>query len=395
MRLAYVTSRFPFGRGEAFLAPEIAALAGQVESLVVVPMRARGELLHADARVVLPSVEAASGLSWDVIRAAAKSAADPIRTRNVLRRLAASRSPRILAKNVVVAPKASWLAQRLRSERIDHVHVHWGGASSTMAMLAAESAGVPWSLTLHRWDIAEDNLLAAKVASATFTRVISRRGLGDVLKRVPGAQVDVIHMGVDIAETTVRDTAGGSFRIAAIGSLVPVKGHAVLLEALSTVPTVELELVGDGPLRHELERQVTAAGLTGRVRFSGFMPHDVLISELRAGRWHAVVQPSIDDADLHEGIPVALMEAMSAQVPVVATRSGGTAELVEDAGLLVAPGDAAGLAEAITELATSERRCAELARAGYERVRDEYDARTIAGLLVDRFTTAPTMVAAA
>jgi glycosyltransferase involved in cell wall biosynthesis len=392
VRIAYVTSRFPCGPGETFLGPELRAVAERVESLLVVPMSPHGGLVHADAGAFVPQTDLTPVVSATVLRAAAReSVSQPRRTAAALGPIARSRSARIAAKNAAVLPKAIWLSRVLRERRIDHLHVHWGGASSTMAMIAAAHAGIPWSLTLHRWDIAEDNLLAAKIEAAAFTRVISRRSLDDVLARVPGADLDVIHMGVELAPLVPRRHSEGAFRLVAVGGLVPVKGHAILLAALRAAlaqdPTrsIALEIAGDGPLRAELAELVQRLDLRDRVRFLGLVPHDSLLAGMRDGRWDAIVHASIEQGDLHEGIPVALMEAMSARLPVIATASGGVSELVSDAGSLVPPGDPAALAAAIGALASSPARVEQLAAAGYARVRDDFDAAALAGALVERF----------
>jgi colanic acid/amylovoran biosynthesis glycosyltransferase len=392
VRVAYVTSRFPYGPGEAFLGPELRAVAERVESLLVVPMSPHGGLVHADAGALVSQADRTPVVSATVLRAALRgSVSQPRRTAAALGLVARSRSARIAAKNAAVLPKAIWLSRLLRERRIDHLHVHWGGASSTMAMIAATRAGVPWSLTLHRWDIAEDNLLAAKIEAAAFTRVISRRSLADVLARVPGADLDVIHMGVELAPLPPRNPSNGAFRLVAVGGLVPVKGHAILLEtlraALARNPTrsIALEIVGDGPLRAELAELVQRLDLGDHVRFLGLVPHDSLLAGMRGGRWDAIVHASIDQGDLHEGIPVALMEAMSARLPVIATASGGVPELVGAAGSLVPPGDVAALAAAIGTLASSPGLVEQFAAAGYARVRDDFDAAALAGALVERF----------
>ena len=77
-----------------------------------------------------------------------------------------SRNPAILAKNILVFPKGLWLAKVARKWRADHIHAHWGLTTATMAMIASEATGIPWSLTLHRGDIAAANLLSLKTDKA-------------------------------------------------------------------------------------------------------------------------------------------------------------------------------------------------------------------------------------
>lgn len=378
-RVAYVTAHYPYGPGEAFLGPEARELARRIEDLVLVPTRPERHVVHDDAKPLLSFTLKVGLLSMPTLRSGFPA---------TLTRVRGSRSPRVLLKNLAVAPKAAWLARTLDRLQIDHVHVHWGGTSSTMTMLACEQAGIPWSMTLHRWDIDEDNLLAEKVASASFVRTISRFGAERLRDLVPGAQPDVLHMGVDVpAEPAPRHAVAGRLRLLAVGTLTPQKGHALLLEAIRrTGDPVTLDIVGEGPLRPQLEAAVAESSLRGRVRLLGALPHTTLLQRLRRGEWDALVHASLTGGGLDEGIPVALMEAMAAGVPVIASRSGGVPELVCDgAGVLVDATSVEELAESITELARTPDRADELARQGVARIREEFDAAHIARELADRF----------
>jgi colanic acid/amylovoran biosynthesis glycosyltransferase len=390
VNLVYVTSRFPFGPGEAFLGPEIAAHLASGTDVCVFPMWPKGGRVHGY------SVELAS----HVVSSGRRSGASA-----TLRGF--SRAPRALARGAVVAasssgvavrgrnlailPRAAALIDLLRRRNPDHLHVHWGGASSTMAMIASEATATPWSMTLHRWDIRADNLLGQKIASACFTRVISEAGAAQVAAVVPGATPDVIHMGIEVpAAPSPLPSDVTSSRIVCIASLVPVKNHTGLLAAFVDIAAdtrVGLDLVGDGPLRPELSALVRDLGLTDRVRFLGTLGHEEVIRRLRAHEWLTVVLASNASDEEHEGIPVSLMEAMAAGVPVIATDSGGTAELIGGgAGLLVRVGDRSSLTAAIRRIVSDETLRAELAESGRRRVLDSFDVKAIAAGLRRRFS---------
>ncbi|HEY5294082.1 MAG TPA: glycosyltransferase family 4 protein [Gaiellaceae bacterium] len=393
LRLAYVTSRFPFGEGEAFFAPELKALGRQVAQLWVVPMRPQGPVLHEDAEPLLDrTVSAGLGSRTVLVAATRHVAANPRRTGIALSHMRRSR-PRVLAKNLAIVPKSLWFARALERLEIDHVHVQWGGASSTMAMLAAERAGVPWSLTLHRWDITEDNLLADKLCSAAFVRVISEFGARQVRDLVPGARLDVLHLGVDVPPEPLELSRRGPeepFRLLAVGSLTPQKGHTLLLDAFARVAgtRVTLDIAGAGPLLDRLTARAQALGIANRVRFLGVVPHATLLRRVHAGEWDALVHTSPEGPGFSEGIPVALMEAMAAGLPVIACPSGGVTELVRHgAGMLVPAHQPGDLAAAITKLAADSGLASELATAGRRRICAEFDAASTAGLLLDRIVS--------
>ncbi len=388
MNIVYVTSRFPFGPGEGFLGPEVAAHLGSGAKLRLFPMWPRGGSVHSYAREFRTITEwAGPGPAAAGALRGAASAPSGLAKRAVL----ASTSGRaaVRGRNIAVLPRAAALVDVIRRRSPDHLHVHWGGASSTVAMIASEVTGTPWSMTLHRWDIRANNLLARKISSACFTRVISLAGAAQVAAIVPTAHPVVIHMGIDVPAQPTPVPRATVERIACIATLVPVKNHAGLLDAFRAGlrdHDVVLDLIGDGPLRVELEGQAERLGLTGRVRFLGTLDHGEVMRRLRAHEWSAVVLASSATEEAEEGVPVSLMEAMASLVPVVATDSGGTAELVgAGAGLLVPVGDSAALADALRTIVTDAELRDGLARSGRQRVAESFDVQVVAAELRERF----------
>src|SRR5882724_4940077 len=123
MKLLYVTASLPYGPGEAFVIPELSELERQGHELRVVPTRARGPIVHQDARILEELAEEPALLSFSIVRGAAVVAVGaPVRTARALLSIFHSRSPLIFAKNAAVVPKALWLARRLRQLEIDHLH---------------------------------------------------------------------------------------------------------------------------------------------------------------------------------------------------------------------------------------------------------------------------------
>jgi len=157
--------------------------------------------------------------------------------------------------------------------------------------------------------------------------------------------------------------------IGTIARLQRVKGHQFLIEAASRVlkgePAAHFILVGEGPLRGEIEQQIARLGIEDNVHLLGDRSD---VSRLTASFALMVL------ASLHEGLPNAVMEAMAAGVPVVATAAGGTKELITDGetGYLVAPGDADALAEQISFALANEATSRRLAARGLEFVNDKF-----------------------
>ncbi len=263
-----------------------------------------------------------------------------------------------------------------------------------MAWIASELTGIPWSVTLHRWDIAEDNLLRLKVERAAFVRCISEDGRREVL-RIVGEKyqykVKVLHMGVRLpgASLVQLRPARSTFVVACPANLVPKKGHRYLVEACALlqergVRNFKCLIIGDGPLEQELRQLVIELGLNKVVKFMGRLSHGDLMRMYEQGEVDVVILPSIVTEDRErEGIPVALMEAMAYGIPVISTETGGFLSLLGGgAGILVPAGSSQAIADAMGEIMHNEDTRLRLAQVGRAKVEAEFNLRLNAkGLL--------------
>ena len=401
MRLVYVTSSYPYGRGEGFLTAELRELERQGHDVTIVPTFARGPLVHEDARALVHRTRCVPLLSSAVAAAALRtSLAAPARSLELLVGLRRSRSAKILVKNIAVYPKGLWLAALARELGVDHIHAHWGGTSATLAMFASGVAGVPWSLTVHRWDIREDNLLRSKLDSASFVRAVSADGLHD-LERIVGptrTPALVLHMGVPLPAGALdargRRADDATLRVLVPAGLLEVKGHRYLVDAIRVLRSrgthVRVGLAGAGPLRAAIAQQVADASLAEECVLLGQLSHSELLRQLEDGEWDAVVLASVETASGEkEGIPVVFLEAMSYGLPVVGTAVGGIPELLGDgAGLLVPSRNAVVLADAIERLARDPALRARLGRLGRERVERDFSVEAVVRELAAQFERA-------
>jgi glycosyltransferase involved in cell wall biosynthesis len=394
VRIIYVTANLPHGSDEAFIMPEIRELMRRGHEVLVIPRSPQGRIIHGHGFLQYARREAL--YSPRVIRAAAGAMlARPRRTIAATRPLLDSRSAMVAIKNFAIVPKALWLAGTAVRWRADHIHCHWAGTTATVAMLASRISGIPWSFTAHRWDIVENNLLVEKVNSASLARFISEDGLN--MARALGVQLAdktrVLHMGVTIPESITR-WHGPRQVVLCPARLVEVKGHRFLLEAWRILQRLgqeaELWVAGQGELRAQLEELREKLGLTASVKFLGGLPHKELLKLYEQAPVSAVVLPSIDLGNgFHEGIPVALIEAMSYGIPVVATSTGGTAELViPGTGLLVPPANPAALADAIGSLLRDSKWNAQIGHAGRQRVIEGFDIVRVTSDLLKEFEAA-------
>ena len=242
----------------------------------------------------------------------------------------------------------------LVSSGISHFHVHY---SSTVGLLLVRVFPLTMSITFHGRAEFVDPAgfhLRRKVAASVFVCAISHFARSRVMMACEPAlwdRIELSRLGVDPESLIpgVFRSAPSVFEILSVGQLVPIKAHRLLLEALARVlqddSRFRLRLVGDGPDRRELEIHAAALGLRDRVVFEGMLNYDQVRELYR--RADIFVLSSFE-----EGVPVVLMEAMAMQVPCVATHVAGIPELIRHGldGLLVAPSDTAGMAEAILEL---------------------------------------------
>jgi len=398
VRIIYATSTLPYGKKEAFVIPEVRELKRRGHDILIVPTFPRGKVLHEDAKPLMSCVVAKPLLSAGIVREAITQVArNPAKASGALRRLFESRSAGVLVRNLAVYLKGLWLAGLARDREAEHIHAHWATVPATMAFVAGEVSGLPWSVTAHRFDIAENNLLDIKAKRACFIRAINRRGLREIVAQVsPEAPVpSLIHMGVALPPAKrwqLQHDNGRITRIVVPANLLEIKGHRYLLKATRLLRDrgvhVHVDLAGDGPLRTGLESEAEELGLRDRVTFLGVVSHKELLEGLRTMDWGMLVLPSIvTDSGEKEGIPVAILEAMSYRVPVVSTMTGGIPELFEgvDDALLLPPRDPAALADAIELLIKDPGLRERLMEAGRRRVEKSFDIEKVAAQLAERF----------
>jgi colanic acid/amylovoran biosynthesis glycosyltransferase len=381
MRLLYVTKQLPYGETEAFILPEVASHRAAGWQVWLAPTQL-GPLVHEEAAALEAATLRAPLLSARVLAGfVAEALRSPLK---VLRwGLVAAGSGRLAPRNLAVWPKGVWLGREVRRLRIDHIHVHWASVPATMGMIAADIAGLPFSVTAHRYDIAQGNLLPQKARRARFIRAIDKAGANEIQAQT-GTDAPaplLLHMGVRLGDRTSPRREGNlqPVRLVMAARFVEKKGHMVFLDALNALRAAGVDaradLFGAGPLEVGVRERAGAMGLNEHVRFQGVLSHGALLDRLVSGQYDMAVLPSLTARDQDkEGAPVFLMEAMAAGLPVVTTPNGGIVELAEDGACRLAPeGDAAALAEAIADLAADLAERARLAEAGRRRVLEEFE----------------------
>lgn len=378
MTLAIIASRFPFS-GETFLGTELKGLRPHFDRVMVIPAR---RAIFSKATLM------------DAVRTARRH---PYRFLKVLRTIVfGSRTPSIVAKNLAILPKALAVAGTVEREKVDHVHAYWLSTPATVAFVVAEITGVPWSSSAHLWDIYEDNLIRHKARTARFIRAISQRGAGDLRRYMEwcdAAKVTKVFLGVDLPPRAAPPTSR-PLRLLCAANLVVKKGHADLLAALKLLANAGVDfhcdIAGNGPLYGRLQRRIARLGLCERVSLLGRLDHASLLDRLARGDYDVKVLASLNDGGPRmEGIPVALMEAMAAGVPCVATDSGSVTELLDgSSGFVVPARDARSLADAIDRLARSSELRRVLGRSARRRIARDFNVERTGPALAELIKTA-------
>ncbi|MEO5494550.1 MAG: glycosyltransferase family 4 protein [Sphingomonas sp.] len=289
--------------------------------------------------------------------------------------------------------QAARLARVAGARGVRHLHAHFGLSPATIAwfasrMMSLDGPPIGFSFTIHGFhdfaDPAETRLdLKARAAAAVVCVSDFTRGqLFLNSDPIVWPRACVIRCGIDLAAWQFGALARRSTAptIVALGRLSAEKGFGILIEAVAQLDDVKLRLVGDGPERAALTAVVDRLELADRVTFVGELPPEKVRAELRAADIFCL--PSFS-----EGLPVSIMEAMAAGVPVVATWIAGIPELAQDGvtALTVPPARADSLAEALRRLVEDPALGAKLtvaARARVEQLHDQaINGRTMADLL--------------
>ncbi len=257
--------------------------------------------------------------------------------------------------------KSVFHAMKLKKAGVDHIHAHFALESCKSAMLISMLTGIPYSFTIHAHDIFLPDLsemMVKKFNNAKFVVSISKYNKDFVLSKYPTINPDnirVIHCGVNPAMFAPQGGMNKCPTIVSVGRLEELKGFIYLIQACKILKEQRgidfiCRIVGSGRQRQELEELINKSDLADLVCLLGAMEEDDVLNILN-GADLFVLPCTIEKSGLRDGIPVALMEAMAMEIPVVSTKVSGIPELVKDgSGILVEPEDVVGLALAIEEI---------------------------------------------
>lgn len=309
----------------------------------------------------------------------------------------------------LLVQRIAQLTQLLRQKHIQILHVHAYGITGLPAFVAAVVARVPVIVVTHHgtieWFLQNDSSALSKMTfllEKHFTKRIitlyTKAARAMASYGVSPERILVLPYGVDYRrfQPIEHDQEQSQlFRLITVTRMTGGKGHEELVNAIHLLieryPHLRLLLVGDGPTRPDIERQIQKLGLTGVVELAGRVPNAQIPALLQTAQ--VAILPSYM---LGETLPVSLIEAMAAGLPAIGTRWVGIPDIIVDdeTGILVEPKDVEGLAAAIERMVSAPELVTEMGHKARQRVQTTYTiegmAQTLAIMYLEALSSSST-----
>ena len=300
-------------------------------------------------------------------------------------------------KAAIRARNASYFAEFFTRHKVDHFHVHFANRAAHTALFVKAMTNLSFSITAHGQDfmadLGNDDLLREICNEAEFVAVETEYSRGLLAARCPNAasKIHRVYNGMDLAnflDATPRTQNPEPIRIVSVGRLVSFKGFEYLIEACEQLRQRSIqfrcEIIGDGPLRQDLQKQINGLRLGAFITLAGALPQDCVHEKLRDCDIFALAS-TVDEKGASDVFPTVILEAMASARPVVSTRLAGIPESVVDkeTGLLVPPGESGLFADALETLCRDAEMRTRYGAAGRARVEQDFQVETTVGPLVE------------
>jgi len=291
-------------------------------------------------------------------------------------------SPVEFAKALYELTISCYFAGHCRRFSAEHIHVHFASRSLSLGLMIGMLTKRPVSCTVHAFDIFTRSRvsLQTRLAKCKFIAAISQFNI-EYLRNTCGKSVAdlcyVVHCGIEAEKFSPVSRQPVPGRIVCVCRLSPKKGLDVAIRACAKLRDNNVkflfEIAGDGPQRQALERLIGRLHLEDNVKLLGVRPNDQLAELFNQTCVFLMPCVKMPDGDM-DGIPVAMMEAMACEVPVVSTNISGIPELVKDGltGRLAPEKDVDALAQILKELLEDMDKIERFGKAGRERVLKDF-----------------------
>lgn len=316
-------------------------------------------------------------------------------------RLPAFSVTNLIGAQLTLSPIALFGVHRIvKNVRPDIVHAHNLYFQLTMvAPFIRSLTHVPLVTTLHLpkmtynrflldslidiyQDVVGDLIIRSSDRLIAVSQFVMNHAIADL--NVPPSKIALIPNGVDTVSYSLGDQKPSNPVVTYIGRLIGNKGPQYLVEAgldiLKNHPDTDIYIIGDGPLKERLVQRVASLKLEDRIHILGSIPDILPILRMTT----VFVRPS-----LTEGMSLAVLEAMTYGLPVVASNVGGNAEVVENGvnGYLVPPADAKALAEVVGSLLDNRELASAMGENARKTVQKLYDWERIAEQTLELYTS--------
>jgi colanic acid/amylovoran biosynthesis glycosyltransferase len=298
-------------------------------------------------------------------------------------------------ENMLGAGFACLYAGEFRRNRPDHIHAPWGGAPATAAWLLWRLDGHRFSAAAHAYDIYEhggDWWLKDKLEHAQFIHTSTEMGLRSLIEHgLDSGKIHCIRRGLDqMPRVKPLRSLRDPLRLLCVARLVEKKGLRHQLRIYAALKNAGLQftvrIVGDGPLKPELERLAGSLGVASQISFTGHLPHNEVWDQLE---WADVLLHSgvIAQSGDRDGLPNVIPEAMSIGVVVVTSPAAATTEAVSSGhtGLVAAVDEKEEWVEALREISRDDEMVENLRTNARQWVEENFDAHKNAKRLLAQF----------
>lgn len=365
MRVGYLVNQYP-KVSHSFIRREIAGIEDcgfevrrfsirSCEGELIDP-RDLQELTKTSILFTFPLITLLAMFGWGLLR-------HPLSSLKTLGRAMqlGGRSDSGLIRHLIYFAEACILFRWSVQQELDHIHVHFGTNSASVALLCKSLGGPTYSFTIHgpeEFDRAPGLYLDEKINHASFVVAISSFGRSQLYRLCDYEQwskIRLVRCGLDdLFLQHQAQPLPQTTQIVCVGRLCPQKGQLLLVDAVRQVRErgfdLKLSFVGDGPLRTDIEKHIATHGLENAITITGWVDADRVRCEIEGSL--ALVLPS-----LAEGLPVVIMEALCLGRTVISTYVAGIPELVKpgESGWLIPAGAVSELTDSLIELLQTPR----------------------------------------